>query len=97
VTVEEISRGPKLFDVEKSLVSIWGHALRLPTEQIDRESSFFALGGDSLSAMLCITRIRSMYSLQFDLVDFFLDTSTVSEFSQRIFASMNGDPNVNSA
>jgi acyl carrier protein len=40
--------------------------------------TFLDLGGDSLSAMLCIARVRSLYGVEVSLEDFFMDDATVS-------------------
>lgn len=70
--------------VEAALLAIWRDALPVSGEEISTDRPFFELGGDSLSAMTCISRIRAMYSMEFNILDFFLDDSTISDFAKSI-------------
>ena len=63
-------------------MSIWADVLQLNGFSV--HDSFLDLGGDSLSAMLCITRIRSAFGVEFSIEDFFLDNATVSDFARTI-------------
>lgn len=76
----------KLSEVEGSLLTIWQEALPVSGEEISIDSPFVELGGDSISAMTCIGRIRAMYSMEFDILDFFMDESTISDFAKSIVA-----------
>jgi|HubBroStandDraft_4_1064222.scaffolds.fasta_scaffold185894_1 acyl carrier protein len=80
------STNVSLADVETALLSIWQDALPLPSEEITKDVSFIGLGGDSLSAMTCISKIRGAFSLEFDILDFFVDDSTISAFAKNIVA-----------
>lgn len=61
------------------LVEIWKEVLR--TKEVDIKSDFLDLGGDSLAALSCISRVRSVlgYELVFD--DFFFGQATILMFS----------------
>jgi acyl carrier protein len=72
-------------EIEKSLIAIWQEVLPNTTDTMPTGSPFLDLGGDSLSAMICITRIRAAFVVEFEIVDFFLDDSTISDFSRRIY------------
>lgn len=76
----------KLSEVEAALLTIWQDALPVSSEEISIDKGFVDLGGDSISAMTCIGRIRAMYSMEFDILDFFMDESTISDFAKSIVA-----------
>ena len=79
-------------DTETELIAIWREVLGLGS--FGSSDSFLELGGDSLAAMLCISRIRSTFDVEFELTDFFLDDATVSGFAANIERSlMNDKPN----
>jgi acyl carrier protein len=80
------STNVSLADVETALLCIWQDVLPLPIEEITKDISFLGLGGDSLSAMACISRIHAEFSLEFNILDFFADDSTISDFAKNIVA-----------
>jgi aryl carrier-like protein len=45
--------------MEKQLAEIWSNLLNVDVNKIGRHSSFFALGGDSISAIQFVTRASS--------------------------------------
>jgi acyl carrier protein len=49
-------------DTEKKLARIWAELLKVDISQIGRHSSFFALGGDSISAVQLVNKIRKVFS-----------------------------------
>lgn len=73
-------------EVEIGLKKIWADALRMSESQVQTDLPFIALGGDSLSAMLCISRIRSRYAVVFELMDFYDEDncSSIREIAKRI-------------
>jgi len=77
-------RGSDQGGIEVSLVSVWSDALRIEPDQIQTDLPFVSLGGDSLSAMLCISRVRALFSIDLDIVDFFEDESSIQDFANRI-------------
>lgn len=76
----------KSSEIEATLLTIWQDALPASGEEISIDKPFVDLGGDSISAMTCISRIRSMYSMEFDILDFFMDESSISDFAKSIVA-----------
>jgi len=53
----------------------------LGLEDVDLHATFLDLGGDSLSAMLCIARIRQLFGgidLELSIEEFFMDQGTVA-------------------
>lgn len=68
---------------ESKVVRIWTDVLKLEDGQIDLDSTFLELGGDSLSAVLCMSRLRGIFgsSLDSDLSDFFDSQSTIRNFA----------------
>ena len=82
------SESTNLQTIQSALISIWGDALRLPIDKIALEKSFISLGGDSLSAAFCVMRVRSIFSLELDILDFWDEDSTISEFAHCIFIAL---------
>jgi surfactin family lipopeptide synthetase C len=66
----------------QQMKSIWTEVLKIRDLSLDDE--FGDLGGDSLAAMLCISRIRDQFNVEFTVEDFFLDHATIADFSKRI-------------
>ena len=50
----------------------------------DLDASFLDLGGDSLAAMLCISRIQREYSVELSIEDFFMLQSSTRGIAERI-------------
>jgi acyl carrier protein len=67
---------------EQKVNAIWQEALEISA--IPSNVHFLDLGGDSLSAMLCISRMRTVLNAEFTIEDFFVDYSTVSGFTKII-------------
>ena len=67
---------------EQNLKAIWQEVLEVP--DISNEVRFMDLGGDSLSAMVCISRMRKLLNVEFTIEDFFLQNSTISGFTEMI-------------
>jgi acyl carrier protein len=65
-------------DTKEKLLTIWKEVLRI--EHIPVDEQFVNLGGDSLAAMLCISRLRSTFGIEFGIEEFFWDRATISEF-----------------
>lgn len=65
-----------------SLKIIWISVLQ--RDDVDIHEHFLDLGGDSLSAMLCISRIRAELGVEFSVEEFFMDDATVSSFASII-------------
>lgn len=70
--------------IEAKLTAIWADALHLDPEQIQTDLPFLALGGDSLSAMLCISRVRSLFSVEIDIHDFFVEGASIRHLASSI-------------
>jgi acyl carrier protein len=79
---------------EMRLTEIWLEVLNLNVIGVDEE--FLELDGDSLSAMLCISRISNEFDVTFELEDFFLQPATVASFAARIdrFKQQECDPKI---
>lgn len=71
--------------VETEVKDIWAKALRV--SDISVREDFFQLGGDSLAAMVCISRMKSAFGVEFSIEDFFGDEATVSSFAASIVES----------
>jgi surfactin family lipopeptide synthetase C len=64
------------------LIEIWKEVLHV--DNVSIYENFLDLGGDSLSAMLCISRIRSAFEVEFDIMDFFLVECTIAELAKSL-------------
>jgi acyl carrier protein len=68
--------------VTERLKEIWLRVLDL--QDLSIHESFLDLGGDSLSAMLCISRMRDTFGVEFGLEDFFIGNPTIFQFAATI-------------
>ncbi len=46
-------------DAQRALAAIWAQTLSVPLDGIGKNSSFFQLGGDSVSAVKAVSRCRA--------------------------------------
>jgi yersiniabactin nonribosomal peptide synthetase len=79
-------------DTEIRLLAIWKELFQLDNLMVT--DSFFDLGGDSISAILCINKIRASFGVEFTLEDFFMTDATISEFALLINQALE-DPRGN--
>jgi len=84
MTGDTHENGSSITDTEKDLKAIWAAVLQKDDLELDR--NFIDLGGDSLSAMLCISRVRSAFGVDLAVEDFFLDQATISDIAALIEA-----------
>lgn len=62
-------------DTERALLEIWSAVLEIDGIRVDDD--FLALGGDSLSAMRCINRIRSVSGVELSLEAFLVEPAHI--------------------
>jgi len=62
-------------ETEDAVRLIWEEALQRTIT--DTKQSFLDCGGDSLSAMLCISRLRTRFGVELTIEDFLMDDSTI--------------------
>ena len=62
--------------IEHVITDIWAEVLKVP--HVGGDENFFALGGDSLMAIQCVSRLRDKISIRLTLTDFF-ENGTVAE------------------
>ena len=62
--------------IERVITDIWAEVLKVP--HVGGDENFFALGGDSLMAIQCVSRLRDKISIRLTLTDFF-ENGTVAE------------------
>jgi acyl carrier protein len=72
-------------NTEQQLIEMWQHVLELSTVNVNDE--FLDLGGDSLTAMMCISKIRRQFGVELLIEDFFMENSTIANFARTIDAS----------
>lgn len=58
-------------DLEIKLVEIWSEALDLDKEKISVDSSFFELGGNSLTAIYLVNKMNQAFDINIPFPDFF--------------------------
>jgi amino acid adenylation domain-containing protein len=78
--------------LEQIITEIWAELLASP--QIDPDSNFFALGGQSLQAIQCLSRLREHTQILLSLADFFENPSVVqlAAFVRRRLAHQTAQP-----
>ena len=62
--------------IERAIADVWAEILKVP--QVGVDDNFFALGGDSLLAIQCVSRLRDKIAIRLTLTDFF-ENGTVAE------------------
>jgi acyl carrier protein len=77
-----LGESPSSNMTELKLLDIWRSVLE--TKAIGFEDEFLDLGGDSLSAMVCISRIRRTFGYEMELEDFFMEHATIRSFASAI-------------
>ena len=78
---------PVISETERALLEVWRAVLQVTVIQLNDE--FIDLGGDSLSAMMCISRVRKIFPYEIPLIDFFADGATVARFAAAIDARID--------
>lgn len=58
--------------MEEKMVAIWSEVLKIGKDEISVDSSFFRLGGHSLSAMVLVNRIQDELKVQIPIKEIFL-------------------------
>ena len=58
-------------DTERKLQQLWAELLRIPIEQIGAQDDFFRSGGDSISAMRLVSKIRGGWQILLTVADIF--------------------------
>jgi yersiniabactin nonribosomal peptide synthetase len=66
-------------DNQMKVAEIFKEVLECGSVSLDDE--FLQLGGDSMSAMLCISRIRAQFKVELSVEDFFTDVTTIRSIS----------------
>lgn len=56
---------------ERALADIWAVVVSMPAARIGRQTSFFEIGGHSLSAMRILARIKDSFGVELSLTEFF--------------------------
>jgi len=79
---------------EQKIIEVWVNVLGLPDRQISVTASFLELGGDSVAAALCRSRLRNTFGpeLDADLSDFFDEASTIQNFANGIHLYNSTEP-----
>jgi acyl carrier protein len=70
----------------KLLADIWAAVLN--REDVGIYDDFFDIGGDSLSAMMCVHRVRTTFGVEIEIHEFFLEPATVARVAGVIDALM---------
>jgi acyl carrier protein len=69
-------------EIEEQVLGIWRNVLRI--DAIDLNHTFVDLGGDSLAAMLCISRVRAAFQVELSVDDFMANDATVASHTSQI-------------
>ncbi|KAL2911427.1 hypothetical protein HK105_209106 [Polyrhizophydium stewartii] len=81
-------------DTERALAAVWSQVLGVQVADIGRATSFFALGGDSISAIKMVSAL-SMAGLQVGLVQL-LNGATISRIAAQIDSATQSTSEVDS-
>nr|KAJ3409473.1 hypothetical protein HK105_003079 [Polyrhizophydium stewartii] len=81
-------------DTERALAAVWSQVLGVQVADIGRATSFFALGGDSISAIKMVSAL-SMAGLQVGLVQL-LNGATISRIAAQIDSASQSTSEVDS-
>ena len=67
--------------IERVIADVWAEVLKVG--EVGADDNFFALGGDSLLAIQCVSRLRDKIAIRLTLTDFF-ENGTVGELTALI-------------
>lgn len=73
---DEIEKSRLHTETESKVLTMWIDILQ--QTQIGIHDDFLTLGGDSLSAMLCISRVRIAFGVELSMEDFFVEPATIA-------------------
>jgi acyl carrier protein len=81
--------------IEERVAKVWIDVLKLTTDNVDRNATFIEMGGDSIAAVLCMTRLRGEFGpdLDVDISDFFDTRSTIMNFADGILKNNSTELN----
>jgi hypothetical protein len=68
--------------IERIIAAVWAEVLAVPA--VDQKANFFALGGDALLAIRCVSKLREKLPVVLSLPDFF-ENSTVAEQAELVW------------
>jgi acyl carrier protein len=77
-------------EIEAALIDIWSAVLERPG--VPANAEFLDLGGDSLSAMMCISRTRKLLHYELSIEDFFMDGATINNIAEKIADGLTSAP-----
>jgi amino acid adenylation domain-containing protein len=91
-------------EVEEQLVNIWSEVLQIPRGSISVTNNFFAIGGHSLRASTCISKMRKVFNADIPLVEIFrnptitqlasiISTSRINEYINNTILLKEGKKN----
>lgn len=69
--------------IESKLVNIWSEVLSIPGEEISVTANFFAIGGHSLRASACISKMSKIFRTSIPLIEIF-KKPTISQLAKTI-------------
>ena len=73
---------------EEELITLWQMLLDIPSVKVTDD--FLDIGGDSLAAMLCISRISQKFQVEISFDEFFTGEATVKHFAMLIDKAVMG-------
>jgi acyl carrier protein len=87
MTADDDPRSPQ--EVERQVLAMWRETLGL--DEVTLDDNFIDLGGDSISATLCMNRIQAAFSVEFPIDVLLLEAVSVRELAERIGVAL-GSP-----
>jgi Phosphopantetheine attachment site len=66
-------------ETEGKMLEIWKCVFDAPSIELDDD--FLELGGESLFALMCISRVRSTFQCNLGIEEFFMEGATIRRFA----------------
>lgn len=83
---------PIISETEQKMMVLWREVLKL--DDLTVNDDFVDLGGDSIAAMQCISRLKNAFGVEFGIEEFFLGGATISAFAAAVDASRSPNGNI---
>ncbi len=87
IEISKLGVDPKKLSLQQMISKIWSEILG--QQELDPRDNFFALGGKSLTAIQCLSRLREQVPVVLSVSDFF-ENPTIQQLAEIAQARLNG-------
>lgn len=91
--VNQLKCAPPKNDLEKQICKMFAQVLNLPIEQVGIRDDFFRMGGNSISAIQMVYRIRQKLALNVGVTDIFTHRN-IEQLVQNVLTNQNIQENI---